>query len=155
MIEVRGTFDDALRLCRELGERDGYAVVNSLNPDRLDGQKSVAFEFIDQLGGAPDVVALPFGGGGNVSRVARGFAEAGATPRIVVGEAADRASTWASAIRIGAPAHARRGRRARRRRPRRGRVADDEHATPGERREPRGRLLRARVAPRGSPRSNL
>jgi threonine synthase len=106
VIEVRGTFDDALRLCRELGERDGYAVVNSLNPDRLDGQKSVSFELIDQLGGAPDVVALPFGGGGNVSAVARGFAEAGATPRIVVGEAADRASTWASAIRIGAPAHA-------------------------------------------------
>jgi len=106
VIEVRGTFDDALRLCRELGERDGYAVVNSLNPDRLEGQKSVSFELIDQLGGAPDVVALPFGGGGNVSAVARGFAEAGATPRIVVGEAADRASTWASAIRIGAPAHA-------------------------------------------------
>jgi len=106
VIEVRGTFDDALRLCRELGERDGYAVVNSLNPDRLDGQKSVSFELIDQLGGVPDVVALPFGGGGNVSAVARGFAEAGATPRIVVGEAADRASTWASAIRIGAPAHA-------------------------------------------------
>ena len=106
VIEVRGTFDDALRLCRELGERDGYAVVNSLNPDRLEGQKSVSFELIDQLGGVPDVVALPFGGGGNVSAVARGFAEAGATPRIVVGEAADRASTWASAIRIGAPAHA-------------------------------------------------
>jgi threonine synthase len=106
VIEVRGTFDDALRLCRELGERDGFTVVNSLNPDRLDGQKSVSFELIDQLGGVPDVVALPFGGGGNVSAVARGFAEAGATPRIVVGEAADRASTWASAIRIGAPAHA-------------------------------------------------
>ena len=106
VIEVRGTFDDALRLCRELGERDGYAVVNSLNPDRLDGQKSVSFELIDQLGGAPDVVALPFGGGGNVSAVARGFAEAGASPRIVVGEAADRANTWASAIRIGVPAHA-------------------------------------------------
>jgi len=106
VIEVRGTFDDALRLCRELGERDGYAVVNSLNPDRLDGQKSVSFELIDQLGGAPDVVALPFGGGGNVSAVARGFAEAGASPRIVVGEAADRATTWASAIRIGVPAHA-------------------------------------------------
>jgi len=106
VIEVRGSFDDALRLCRELGERDGYAVVNSLNPDRLEGQKSVAFELIDQLGGAPDVVALPFGGGGNVSAVARGFAEAGASPRIVVGEAADRATTWASAIRIGVPAHA-------------------------------------------------
>jgi threonine synthase len=106
LLEVRGSFDDALRLCRELGDRDGYVVVNSVNPDRLEGQKSVAFELVDQLGGAPDVVALPFGGGGNVSAVARGFAEAGAAPRIVVGEAADRPNTWASAIRIGAPAHA-------------------------------------------------
>jgi threonine synthase len=106
VLEVRGSFDDALRLCRELGELDGYAVVNSLNPDRIEGQKAVAAELIDQLGGAPDVVALPFGGGGNVSAVARGFAEAGASPRIVVGEAVERATTWASAIRIGTPAHA-------------------------------------------------
>ena len=106
VLEVRGSFDDALRLCRELGERDGYTVVNSLNPDRIEGQKTVASELIRQLGGAPDVVALPFGGGGNVSAVARGFAEAGASPRIVVGEAADRTTTWASAIRIGVPAHA-------------------------------------------------
>jgi threonine synthase len=106
VLEVRGTFDDALRLCRELGERDGFTVVNSLNPDRIEGQKSVAFELIEQLGGVPDVVALPFGGGGNVTAVARGFEEAGASPRIVVGEAAERATTWASAIRIGVPAHA-------------------------------------------------
>ena len=63
-------------------------------------------EIIEQLGTAPDVVALPFGGGGNVSAVAAGFADAGVTPRIVVGQAAERATTWASAIRIGAPAHA-------------------------------------------------
>jgi threonine synthase len=106
VIEVRGSFDDALRLCRELGERDGYVVVNSVNPDRVEGQKSVVFELIEQLGGAPDVVALPFGGGGNVSAVAAGFAEAGASPRIVVGQAAERTTTWASAIRIGDPAHA-------------------------------------------------
>ena len=106
VIEVRGSFDDCLRLCRELGERDGYVVVNSLNPDRIEGQKSVVFELIEQLGAAPDVVALPFGGGGNVSAVAAGFAEAGATPRIIVGQAADRPTTWASAIRIGQPAHA-------------------------------------------------
>src|SRR6267378_4199844 len=106
VLEARGTFDDALRLCRELGERDGYVVVNSVNPDRIEGQKSVAFELIEQLGGAPDVVALPFGGGGNVTAVARGFTEAGAAPRIVVGEARDRSTTWASAIRIGDPAHA-------------------------------------------------
>jgi threonine synthase len=106
VIEVRGSFDDALRLCRELGERDGYVVVNSVNPDRIEGQKSVVFELIEQLGGAPDVVALPFGGGGNVSAVAAGFSEAGYTPRIVVGQAAERTTTWASAIRIGDPAHA-------------------------------------------------
>ena len=106
VIELRGSFDDCLRLCRELGERDGYVVVNSVNPDRVEGQKSVVFELIDQLGGVPDVVALPFGGGGNVSAVAAGFAEAGATPRIVVGQAAERTTTWASAIRIGDPAHA-------------------------------------------------
>jgi threonine synthase len=106
VLEVRGTFDDALRLCRELGERDGFVVVNSVNPDRIEGQKSVAFELIEQLGGSPDIVALPFGGGGNVTAVARGFTEAGAAPRIVVGEARDRSTTWASAIRIGDPAHA-------------------------------------------------
>lgn len=106
VLEIDGTFDDALRLCRELGARDGFVLVNSVNPDRIAGQKSVAFEILEQLGAVPDVVALPFGGGGNVSAVAAGFAEAGVAPRIVVGEAAERATTWASAIRIGEPAHA-------------------------------------------------
>ncbi len=106
VLEIEGTFDDALRLCRELGARDGFVLVNSVNPDRIAGQKSVAFEILEQLGSVPDVVALPFGGGGNVSAVAAGFAEAGVAPRIVVGEAAERATTWASAIRIGEPAHA-------------------------------------------------
>ena len=106
VVEVRGTFDDALRLCRELGERDGFALVNSVNPDRLEGQKTVVFELIEQLGAAPDVIALPFGGGGNVSAVARGCEEAGIEPEIVVGQAADRPNTFASAIRIGEPAHA-------------------------------------------------
>jgi threonine synthase len=106
LLEVNGSFDDALRLCRELGEREGFVLVNSLNPDRIEGQKTVAGEILEQLGAAPDVVALPFGGGGNVSAVAAGFAEAGSTPRIVVGQAAERATTWASAIRIGQPAHA-------------------------------------------------
>jgi threonine synthase len=106
VIEVRGSFDDCLRLCRELGERDGFVVVNSVNPDRVEGQKSVVFELIEALGGPPDVVALPFGGGGNTCAVAAGFAEAGAAPRIIVGQSAVRATTWASAIRIGEPAHA-------------------------------------------------
>jgi threonine synthase len=106
LLEVRGSFDDALRLCRELGQRDGFVLVNSLNPDRVEGQKTVVTEILDQLGSAPDLIALPFGGGGNVSAVAAGLAEAGASTRIVVGQAAERATTWASAIRIGEPAHA-------------------------------------------------
>jgi threonine synthase len=106
LLEVRGSFDDALRLCRELGERPGYVLVNSLNPDRIEGQKSVVFELLEQLGSAPEVVALPFGGGGNVSAVAAGLAEAGVACRIVIGQAAERATTWASAIRIAEPAHA-------------------------------------------------
>jgi threonine synthase len=106
LLEVRGSFDDALRICRELGERPGYVLVNSVNPDRIEGQKSVVFELLDQLGAAPDVIALPFGGGGNVTAVAAGLDDAGVSSRIVVGEAAERATTWASAIRIAAPAHA-------------------------------------------------
>ncbi len=106
VLEVRGSFDDALRLARELGTREGFVLVNSLNPDRIEGQKSVSFELVEQLGAVPDVVALPFGGGGNVTAVAAGFADLGATPRLVVGQAAERPTTWASAIRIAEPAHA-------------------------------------------------
>lgn len=105
VLEVRGTFDDALRLCRELGERDGFVLVNSLNADRIDGQRSVVGEIVDQLGSVPDVIALPYGGGGNVSAVAAGCDEAGVSPALVVGEAAERPTTFASAIRIAEPAH--------------------------------------------------
>ena len=105
VLEVRGSFDDALRLCRELGERDGFVLVNSLNPDRIAGQRSVVGEIVDQLGLAPQVIALPYGGGGNVSAVAAGCDEAGIAPSLVVGEAAQRPTTFASAIRIGEPAH--------------------------------------------------
>jgi len=101
VVEVRGTFDDALRLCRELAEQEGYVLVNSLNPDRIEGQKSVVGEIVEQLGRTPETIALPYGGGGNVSAVAA----TGVESRIVVGEAAERATTFASAIRIGAPAH--------------------------------------------------
>jgi threonine synthase len=106
LLEVKGSFDDALRLCRELGQREGFVLVNSLNPDRIEGQKTVVAEILEQLGSAPGLIALPFGGGGNVSAVAAGLADAGASTRIVVGQAAERATTWASAIRIGEPAHA-------------------------------------------------
>ncbi|HST15561.1 MAG TPA: threonine synthase [Gaiellaceae bacterium] len=105
VLEVRGTFDDALRLCRELGERDGFMLVNSVNPDRIDGQRSVIGEIVEQLGRIPDVIALPYGGGGNVSAVAAGCDEADISPALVVGEAAERPTTFASAIRISEPAH--------------------------------------------------
>jgi threonine synthase len=105
VVEITGSFDDALRLCRELGERDGFAVVNSVNPDRIDGQKTVVAEIVEQLGTVPDVIALPYGGGGNTSAVAAGIAEAGISTRIVSGQSAVRTTTVASAIRIGEPAH--------------------------------------------------
>jgi threonine synthase len=107
VLEVRGTFDEGLAAARALAERDGYVLVNSLNPHRLEGQKTAAFEIVDELGGAPDVVALPYGGGGNLSAYARGFVEAAeGTPRLVAGEAESRADTVASAIRITKPVHA-------------------------------------------------
>jgi threonine synthase len=106
LVQIKGTFDDALRLARELGERDGIVLVNSLNPDRVEGQKSVVREILEQLGAAPDVIALPYGGGGNVTAVAAAVAEAGVTTKIVVGQAMERARTFASAIRISVPAHA-------------------------------------------------
>jgi threonine synthase len=106
VLEVRGSFDESLSAARELGARGTHVLVNSLNPDRIEGQKTAAFEIAEELGGAPDVLALPYGGGGNLTAYARGFDETGATPRFFAGEAAERSSTVASAIRIAAPAHA-------------------------------------------------
>ena len=105
VIEIRGSFDDALRLCQELAEEDGYALVNSLNPDRIDGQKTVVAEIVERLGEVPDVIALPYGGGGNSTAVGAGCAEAGLRSALVGGQAAERRTTFASAIRIGEPAH--------------------------------------------------
>ncbi len=98
VLEVRGTFDEALRSCQELAGRGAFALVNSLNPHRIEGQKTAAFEVAEALGRGPDVVALPYGGGGNATAYAKGFAEEGLAPRLVVGEAAERARTIASAI---------------------------------------------------------
>ena len=106
VLEVRGTFDEALRSCQELAGRGAFALVNSLNPHRIEGQKTAAFEVIEQLGRVPDVLALPYGGGGNISAYAKGFAEEGVTVRLIGGQAAERAHTLASAIRIAEPAHA-------------------------------------------------
>jgi threonine synthase len=106
MLEIRGSFDQALDAARELAAGGEFVLVNSVNPDRLEGQKTAAFEIVEELG-APDVLALPYGGGGNTCAYARGFEEAGAgMPRLLAGEASDRAATAASAIRIARPAHA-------------------------------------------------
>jgi threonine synthase len=105
LVEVDGTFDDAFAAAEEIAEREGAVVVNSTNPDRIDGQKTAAIEILEQLGGPPDVLALPYGGGGNTTAYAKGFLEAGIAPRLVPVEAADRAGTAASAIRIPTPVH--------------------------------------------------
>ncbi|HEY2218678.1 MAG TPA: threonine synthase [Gaiellaceae bacterium] len=106
VLEVRGTFDEALRSCQELSDRGTFTLVNSLNPHRIEGQKTAAFEVIEQLGRVPDVLALPYGGGGNITAYAKGFAEEGVTLRLIGGQASERAHTIASAIRIAEPAHA-------------------------------------------------
>jgi threonine synthase len=107
VLEVRGEFDEALSAARALADRGTHVLVNSLNPFRLQGQKTAAFEVVDDLGGAPDVLALPYGGGGNLRAYALGFADSGAgMPALVAGEAAERRTTVASAIRIASPAHA-------------------------------------------------
>ena len=107
VVQVRGSFGDALAAARTLADRGTHVLVNSLNPFRIDGQKTAAFEIVEDLQRAPDVLALPYGGGGNIRAYARGFAEAGAgVPALVAGEAAERTTTLASAIRIADPAHA-------------------------------------------------
>jgi threonine synthase len=121
VIAIRGNFDDALRLVREMGSIDGMAVVNSINPHRIEGQKTAAFEIIDELGDAPDIHILPVGNAGNITaywkgyrefhalgRSARlphmaGFQAAGAAP-IFHRHIVEKPETAASAIRIGNPA---------------------------------------------------
>lgn len=106
VLAVRGSFDEALSAARTLADRGTHVLVNSLNPDRIAGQKTAAFELLEELGGLPDVLALPYGGGGNTCAYALGFDEAGeGMPRIVAAEAADRSATAASAIRIPEPVH--------------------------------------------------
>ena len=105
LVAVEGTFGDAFSAALELAEQHGYTVVNSTNPHRLEGQKTAAFELLEQLEAPPDLVALPYGGGGNTAAYLRGFVEAGELPRIVPVQAADRSRTIASAIRIAEPVH--------------------------------------------------
>ena len=104
--EIEGSFDDAHLLARRLADEEGWVNVNSINPDRIEGQASAAREVVEQLGAAPDVVALPYGGGGNTSAYARGFSEAGkGSPRLLSVQSAERATTIGSAIRILSPVH--------------------------------------------------
>ena len=93
VLEVRGSFDSALRAARELGRRGEYVLVNSVNPNRIEGQKTVAFEIEDELGGVPDAVLLPYGGGGNTTAVFRGFDELGSMPRVFPSQSATRTDT--------------------------------------------------------------
>jgi len=112
-VEMRPSFEEALAEAQELEARGTHVLVNSLNPLRLQGQKTAAFEIVEELGSAPDILALPYGGGGNLCAYALGFGEEGAgVPRLVAGEAANRADTVASAIRISEPPHAEEARRA-------------------------------------------
>jgi len=106
ILEVQGSFDDALRAAQELAERGAHVLVNSLNAHRREGQKTAVFEVVEELGEAPDVFVLPYGGGGNTSSYAQALSELGLETPIVSVEAADRRETLATAIRIGEPVHA-------------------------------------------------
>jgi threonine synthase len=107
--EIRhsGTFEDAHKEARRLAAEEGLVNVNSINPDRIEGQSSAAVEIVEKLGGTiPDVLALPYGGGGNTRAFSMGFERAGAgMPRILAVQSARRADTEASAIRIVEPVH--------------------------------------------------
>jgi threonine synthase len=104
--QLEGSFEDAHLEARRLAEDEGWVNVNSVNPDRIEGQSSAAVEIVEQLGSAPDVLALPYGGGGNTCAYALGFEEAGAgKPRMIAVQSGQRAATVASAIRIVAPVH--------------------------------------------------
>jgi threonine synthase len=114
VIALRGNFDEALKLVRELAERHPIALVNSVNPFRLEGQKTAAFEVLDALGEI-DALCIPVGNAGNITAYWKGFTEARARPRMLGFQAAGAAplvhgapvehpETVASAIRIGNPA---------------------------------------------------
>jgi threonine synthase len=123
VVAIDGNFDAALRVVRALSEQDDHPVtlVNSVNPHRLEGQKTAAFEICDDLGRAPDVLAIPVGNAGNISAYWAGFREyaaaglVAATPRmlgfqaagaapLVLGHPVESPETIATAIRIGNPA---------------------------------------------------
>jgi threonine synthase len=115
VIAIRGNFDDALTLVRELAQKHPIELVNSVNPYRIEGQKTAAFEVIEDLGEAPDALAIPVGNAGNITAWWRGFGEREKAPRLygfqaegaaplVSGKPVANPETVASAIRIGNPA---------------------------------------------------
>ena len=122
VITLRGNFDAALAIARELAEARSVCLVNSVNPHRIEGQKTAAFEIVDVLGDAPDLLFIPVGNAGNITAYWKGFREyhdvgnaarlprmmgfqaEGAAP-IVEGRAIEDPQTIASAIRIGNPAN--------------------------------------------------
>jgi len=121
VISIKGNFDQALQIVREIAERDAFTLVNSINPYRIEGQKTAAFEVVDRLGNAPDYLAIPVGNAGNITAYWKGFKEynqAGKSTKLpkmigfeaegaaalVKGEPIDHPETIATAIRIGRPA---------------------------------------------------
>jgi threonine synthase len=130
VVAIDGSFDDCLRLAREYSERHPVALVNSVNPHRIEGQKTAAFEIVDALGDAPDALFIPVGNAGNITAYWSGFVEYAAAgyskqaPRMLGFQAAGAApivedriiedpQTIATAIRIGNPASWRRATAAR------------------------------------------
>jgi threonine synthase len=115
VIALRGNFDQALEIVRALADSHPVELVNSLNPYRIEGQKTGAFEVVDELGEPPDALAIPVGNAGNVTAWWRGFGELGTAPLLygfqaegaaplVRGAPVAEPETVASAIRIGNPA---------------------------------------------------
>ncbi len=122
IVQIEGNFDAALKLSKRIAEERGdVTLVNSVNPDRIEGQKTAAFEVTEALGHPPDALALPVGNAGNITSYWRGFSEwreagyAGSAPRmlgfqaegaspLVAGHDFESPETVASAIRIGSPA---------------------------------------------------
>ena len=120
-ISIKGNFDEALEIVRKLGEIDGFEIVNSINPYRIQGQKTAAFEIVDELENSPDFHFLPVGNAGNITAYWMGYNEykfhnkssklpkmmgwqaKGAAP-FVLGKPIDNPETVATAIRIGHPA---------------------------------------------------